>query len=296
MEKLKKILKKLLFPHIAMVILLVPIATVLLIYALALGNTDNAIAYLAYFLSAYALTILCARSPYLFKKAKAIKQENKYIKLYTSDAALRVKISLYGSLGINVLYAIMQLGLGIYHHSVWFYALAGYYVILALMRFFLLREARKGRLGQDLAHEFLLYRLCGIMLLLINIVLSVIVTMVVWVNRGFEHHAIVTIAMAAYTFYTLTMAFINIIRYRRYKSPVMSSAKALSLVAAMVSMLSLETAMLTAFSTEENTPLFRQIMTGCTGAVVCAAVLAIAVHMIVYSTKRIRELREENQL
>ena len=69
-----------------------------------------------------------------------------------------------------------------------------------------------------------------------------------------------------------------------------------SLVAAMVSMLSLETAMLTAFSTEENTPLFRQIMTGCTGAVVCAAVLAIAVHMIVYSTKRIRELREENQL
>ena len=82
MEKLKKILKKLLFPHIAMVILLVPIATVLLIYALALGNTDNAIAYLAYFLSAYALTILCARSPYLFKKAKAIKQENKYITQY----------------------------------------------------------------------------------------------------------------------------------------------------------------------------------------------------------------------
>ena len=293
MEKLKRISTKLFFPHIALVSLLVPVATVMLVYALAFGDTNSVLTYFSYFLSAYALTILCARSPYLFKKAKAIKQENKYIKLYTSDAALRVKISLYGSLGINVLYAIMQLGLGIYHHSVWFYALAGYYVILALMRFFLLSEARKGRLGQDLAHEFLLYRLCGIMLLLINIALSVIVTMVVWVNKGFEHHYIVTIAMAAYTFYTLTMSIINIVRYRRYKSPVMSSAKALSLVAAMVSMLSLETAMLTAFGTEDNTPMFRQIITGCTGAVVCVAVLAIAVHMIVYSTKRMRELREK---
>ena len=82
MDKFKKILTKLLFPHIALVIILVPVATVLLIYALAFGDTDSMLTYFSYFLSAYALTILCARSPYLLKKAKTIKQENKYIKLF----------------------------------------------------------------------------------------------------------------------------------------------------------------------------------------------------------------------
>ena len=158
------------------------------------------------------------------------------------------------------------------------------------MRFFLLKEARKDRLGQDLFFEFLHYRLCGVLLLVMNIALSVIVFLMVWENRGFTHHEIVTIAMAAYTFYTLTMAVINIVRYRKYKSPIMSSAKAINLVAAMFSLLSLETAMLTAFG-EENTPLFRLVMTGGTGAVVCVIALAIAVHMILYSTKRIRQLR-----
>lgn len=290
MEKLKKVLKRLLFPHIVVVIILVPVAAVLLIATFVEGETDSMQAYIAYFLSAYALTVLCARSPWLFKKAKSIKQENKYISRYTSDAALRVKISLYGSLGINILYAAMQLGLGIYHHALWFYALAGYYMLLALMRFFLLKEARKDRLGQDLFFEFLHYRLCGVLLLVMNIALSVIVFLMVWENRGFTHHEIVTIAMAAYTFYTLTMAVINIVRYRKYKSPIMSSAKAINLVAAMFSLLSLETAMLTAFG-EENTPLFRLVMTGGTGAVVCVIALAIAVHMILYSTKRIRQLR-----
>ena len=290
MEKLKKVLKRLLFPHIVVVIILVPVAAVLLIATFVEGETDSMQAYIAYFLSAYALTVLCARSPWLFKKAKSIKQENKYISRYTSDAALRVKISLYGSLGINILYAAMQLGLGIYHHALLFYALAGYYMLLALMRFFLLKEARKDRLGQDLFFEFLHYRLCGVLLLVMNIALSVIVFLMVWENRGFTHHEIVTIAMAAYTFYTLTMAVINIVRYRKYKSPIMSSAKAINLVAAMFSLLSLETAMLTAFG-EENTPLFRLVMIGGTGAVVCVIALAIAVHMILYSTKRIRQLR-----
>ena len=48
MEQFKKILLKLLFPHSAVIILAVPVAAVLLIYAFAYENANVAISYIAY--------------------------------------------------------------------------------------------------------------------------------------------------------------------------------------------------------------------------------------------------------
>ena len=50
--------------------------------------------------------------------------------------------------------------------------------------------------------------------------------------------------MALYTFYALTMSIVDIVKYRKMGSPVMSTAKIVSLSAALVSLLNLETAML----------------------------------------------------
>lgn len=216
---------------------------------------------------------------------------NPYVNMYRTDIQYKMKFSLYWSLGINILYALLQLALGIYNHSVWFYSLSGYYILLAIIRFFLLKDARNTELGTNRFRELLLYRFCGILLLLVNVALAVITTYIVWQNRGFKHGEIITIAMATYTFYSMTIAIINVFKYRRYESPVMSAAKAISLAAAFVSMLSLETAMLTAFGTE-NTPEFRQIMTGSTGGAVCILVFALAIYMIIHSTKEINIIKK----
>lgn len=294
MERFKKILFKLLFPRKAIVILSVPIAAALLIYAFAYEDANIVVTYISYIFSAYSLTILCARSPIMFQKLKEAKNNNRYITLYQSDAQLRVKISLYSSVVLNILYALLQLFSGFHFHSIWFYALAGYYTLLAIMRFFLLKDARKIVAGENKFYEFLLYRLCGILLLLMNLTLAVIVFYIVWQNRGFEYNYIHTITMAAYTFTTMTLAIINVIKYRRYESPLMSAARVISLASALVSILSLETAMLTAFGAE-NGPQFRQTMTGITGAAVCVLILIIAIYMIIYSTKEIKILKKEVQ-
>ena len=194
---------------------------------------------------------------------------------------------------INVLYAVMQLGLGFINHSVWFYALSGYYLLLAAMRFLLLKNSRNESLGKNLYREYLNYRLCGIILLLMNITLSVIAFYIVSQNKGFTYHYIMTISMAAYTFTVFTTAVVNLIRYRKYNSPVISASKIINLVAAFVSMLSLETAMFTAFG-EGNSPNFRKIMTACTGAAVCVIVLAMAIYMIDHSTKQLHQLEKES--
>lgn len=294
MEKLKKGLLKLLRPYPAFAFVFVPVAAGLLIYVFVSERSDEPVAYLAYFLSAYAMALVCARLPGLFGRIRAVKRENEYLSRYFSDAALRVKISLYGTLSVNTLYAVMQLGMGIYNHSVWFYALSGYYFMLALMRFFLLRQSRRSELGADLHLEYLDYRRCGVLLLLMNLALAVIATYIVKQNRGFSYHNIVTIAMAAYTFFSFTTAIVNLFRYRKYNSPVMSAAKAISFAAALVSMLSLETAMLAAFGGEED-PAFRMTITAVTAFAVCAAVLIMAIYMIAHAAKQLHKEDAENE-
>lgn len=294
MGKLKQSLIRLLFPHIALAILLVPVSAALLFYIFMEDTAAPAVTYLSYALSAYALTILCARVPVLIRKVRTAKEENRYVMLYFSDAAVRVKLSLYGSSGMNLLYTLLQLALGIVNRSVWFYALAVYYFLLAVIRLSLLGTARRITPGKDLFLEYRCCRLCGAVLLFMDIALSVIAFYMVCQNRGFTYHDITTIAMAAYTFAAFTVAVVNVIRYRKYNSPILSAAKQISFASALVSMLSLETAMLNAFGDDDN-PAFRFTMTAATGAAVCVTVLGLAIHMLVRSTKKLKQKSETGE-
>lgn len=75
----------------------------------------------------------------------------------------------------------------------------------------------------------------------------------------------------------------------------MSAAKVVSLTAALVSMLSLETAMLTQFGAVDD-PVFRRIMTASTGAGISILVLGMAVFMIIRSTKQMKYIRQEKEM
>lgn len=288
MNLIKRILYNIIFPHMVIVALTVPVAAAMLIYAFCVSGTKVWIIYLLYFFSAYSLTIVCARSPEIYAKIKNFKENNAFVIRYTSDVQLRVKTSLYGSLIMNAAYSIFQLILGFYHASVWFYSLAVYYGMLFFMRVFLLRDIKVLTPGENRIKELKRYRFCGVIILLMNLALAIIVFYITWQNRGFVHHPITTIAMAAYTFTSLTMAIVNVVKYRKYQSPMLSASKTISLVSAAVSMLTLETAMLTAFG-EGNDYIFRQIMTGATGTAVCIFVLATAIYMVYKSNAEIRK-------
>ena len=233
----KKIGKALLFPHIAIMIILIPIATVFLVYSMVFLGTESVVAIISYVLAAYTLTIWCFKIPYLIRFFKSFRDENKYAQIWLKDTRLRVNVSLYGSLIWNVAYALLQLGMGFWHHTFWFYSLAGYYICLAVMRFFLARYTTKHKPGEKMREELIRYRLCGWVFLAMNLALTLIIFFMVYWNRTFTHHMITAIALAAYTFTAFTMAIINIVKYRKYNSPVYSASKAISLASACVSML-----------------------------------------------------------
>lgn len=292
LTNLKKIVNTAFTRKTIELVFLVPLSAILLISSFVFPAMHDIIRYLSYIMSAYTLAALCCKAPVAVQSLKQISIVNRCITRYRSDTRLRVMISLYGSFTYNAAYAVFQLVLGFWHSSVWFYAMSAYYIMLAVMRFRLLTYTRKNIPGRDREAELRHYRLCGIILAMMNLALSVIVFYIAWQNRTFRHHEITMISMAAYTFTTFTLAVINIVKYRKYRSPVYSAAKILSFTSAMVSMLTLETAMLTVFgqSGGNSDPFFHRLMTGVTGAAVLITVLVMSLYMIVKGTQELRKI------
>ena len=289
----KKIGKALLFPHIAIMIILIPIATALLICSMVLVGTESPIAYVSYVLAAYTLTIWCFKIPNIIKFFKTFKEENKYAKMLQEDARLRVNLSLYGSLAWNALYGVFQLWLGYYHSTFWFYSLGAYYICLGMMRFVLLLHTRKYQPGEKMQTELKKYRACGWVFLAMNLALALIVFFMVYWNRTFVHHMITAIAMAAYTFTAFTVAVVNVVKYRKYNSPIFSASKAISFAAACVSMLTLTSTMLTAFSDGTMSAMDEKIMLGSIGFSVSGVIVAMAIYMIISGTKKIKAIKAD---
>ena len=260
--------------------LLCVFAITLLVYSFVALDEADPTSIVAYVLSFYALLLVCLRIPAIICWIQRFRHENKYYLRYQSDVQLRINLSLYGAFGFNAMYALFQLCLGLWHHSAWFYAMAVYYLLLAIMRLTLVRHTSHHAAGEDKALEWRKYRFCGWLLLVMNLILAIFTLYFVFRIRTFLHHEITTIAMATYTFTALTIAIINVIRYRKYGSPAYSAAKAISLASATVSMLTLENALLTTFGQESN-ELFRQIILGASGVIVIFVVQGIALNMIV---------------
>ena len=287
----KKLGRALLFPHIAIMILLLPTATVMLVGSMVFVGTESTVAIISYIIAAYTLTVWCFRVPRLVKFFKNFRNENKYARRWREDARLRVKLSLYASLSWNTLYGIFQLWLGFYHHTFWFCSLGAYYIFLAVMRFFLAHHTARYSPRERMRSELKRYRACGIVLLFMNLALALIVFFMVYWNRTFDHHMITAIAMAAYTFTALATAIVNVVKYRKYQSPVYSASKAISLAAACVSMLTLESTMLTTFGDGE---INARLMLGLTGGAVVALIVTMAVYMIIRANKQLEKMKEKN--
>lgn len=289
---MRRLVKRLLFPHPLVAGLMLPAGLALMGYcALACENT-HPLSIASYVLSFCGLVLAAVRTPEVIAFLRRFRRENRFLARYFSDVRLRMNISLMGAFAFNAVYAAFQLGLGLWHHSVWFYSMASYYLLLAVMRLLLMRHTRSHAPGERQEIEWRKYRRCGVCLMFTTLALAVFICYFVWNIREFRHHEITTIAMAAYTFTALARAIVNAVRYKRYGSPAFSAAKAISLACAVVSVLTLENAMLTAFG-QERSEGFRQVMLGATGAAAVLAVQGIAVYMIVNAGRKLRGFRRE---
>lgn len=292
---MKKILNKMLYPPIWLMTLLTVASAVVLPLVFIKGWKESPIAYAVYVLAFYTVSVLCLFfGKVLPKQYKEIKQKiyaNPFGNKYMTDAAFKVRVSLYSSLAINLAYSAFKLISGIFYSSLWIEAFAVYYILLSVIRFILLHHIERKK-DAGLIEEYRSYRISAVLMMFINLTLSGIVLNMIVKNEAAAYSDIYVITSAAYTFYILTVSIIDLVKYRKYKSPVMSPAKAIRFAQALVSLLSLEASMLVQFGDDES---YRRLMLALTGAGVCIIVLAMSVYMIIRSVKEIKRLSTSSQ-
>lgn len=293
----KKIINKILFPPGWLIAVLAVLSGVGLTYVFLNDLGETLLAIPVYVISFYTLSTACLFfAMVLPKRYKRIKQKVLAHPLgsrYMNDVEFKNEISLFCSLGINLLYVATNAVSAIINHTFWFGILAGYYLILALMRFLLVRYMHKNPLDRDRVTQLQYARICAVILTTLNLVLSGAVLMILYQNRGFEYMGILIYVMAAYTFYMTTMAIIDLVKYRKYNNPILSTAKVIKLASALVSMLSLETAMFAQFGAD-MTQSARRLMIALTGAGISVTVITMAVVLIVSTTREIRKIRSKH--
>lgn len=292
----KRFWKRLLFPPVWLLVLLVLGSAVGLVWVFVKGQEQTVLAYGLYAVAFYTLCACVLYAVLVLPGEYGRIREKLYAhpvsRRYLTDRLFRGRVSLHLSLVINLLYVALQLWSWYFSGSWWFVVLGVYYCIMALMRFLLVSYVHRNALGEHPAREWGRARVCAGILLLVNLALSAAVLMILYRDRGFDYPGIMIYVMALYTFYSVIHAVVNLVKYRRLGSPVMSAAKIVSLCAAVVSLLNLETAMFAQFGGEmtlSNQRLFIIL----TGAGVSITVVTLSTGLIIKATKEIRRIKHE---
>ena len=287
----KEKIKRIVFPHEVTIFLMFNISIAGLIYVFIKGLETHWFAYMLYIFSFYTLITVCVRVPLVVKWWKRKLHENKYIDCYLTDKDLRMQISMYRGLLISFAFATFKIILGFVYDSSWFFAMAGYNVILSFMRFLIVLQSQKIGLSEEEERKqaLLAYRWCGWLMLVLNIAVSVIMFMVIVQNQRIEYHMIACIGLAAFTFYCFTRAVINMIKYSRQKNPIYAAVKRMDMVKAIVSIFTLQVAMLTTFQGQGGEVNIR-LMNMLTGIAVTIAINTIGALMIAGANGDVRVL------
>lgn len=287
----KKICKKLLFPPAWLTVLLIFVSAAALILVFVKEMEQSIPAYIAYALAFYtlcAVSVFCALVlPKRYKEIKGKIYENPFGNRFMTDRTYRTNVSLSVSLAISVLYVGINVWSWHLLRSWWFMVLAVYYAIMAVMRFLLVRYFRIQKIGTSILKEWKRSRICAYILLLINLSLSGAVLMILYQSKGYDYPGMMIYVMALYTFYSTVHSVVDVVRYRKLGSPVMSTAKIVGFSGALVSMLNLETAMFAQFGTDMP-PESQKIFIILTGAGVSITIVTLSVILIVNANKEIR--------
>ena len=286
MERLKKILRAMLLP-LPVCVLLSAACAAALIWLFAGGREEQWYSYLIFAMSAYALTILCIRLvPALGKWIKRKKEKADAV-----DPSKKFKKSLTSGMAISLVYALANLAGGLLYQSVWMGSLGLYYLVLLLIRLVLLRYENRALRTTDPVQKEVVgwrgFRSCGVLLLILQLTMTGIVFQRIWKGKTSAYPGYFIFAVAAFTFYKITISMVRVIGHRKNPSALYGAARNVELTAALVSLFSLQTALLEAY---DDGTVDVKLMNSLTGGAVCLLAVLGACGMIAHGYKREKEL------
>ncbi|MCD7732089.1 MAG: hypothetical protein LUH56_01420 [Oscillospiraceae bacterium] len=210
--------------------------------------------------------------------------KNSFIERYRTDYEFRTFSSAWLSLGITVGFAAYNGYLGIAKGSLWHGSIAGYYIILAIIREIILLSERKIRTQENRNKARLrTFRVSSAFLLLLNIALICPIALMVMFEKPVGYPLYVAIAMAAYTTYKIIMASVNFGSKKKKLSGniLISELRAINLIDAIVSVMSLQNTLIMVNGGAESMLTLSAITSGA----MYALVLVITIRLLMTKTR-----------
>ena len=248
---------------------------------------------IVYVLAAVSLTAACMciyrdlRKGIIEKLLLTIKKTS-YGARFLEDYTFRTILTTLPTFLINVVYTVYNGMIGVMNQSAWFITMAVYYSLLGIMRYFAVNTERKTSRMENpkliRKRELSVIRTDGILLLLLNLALSGVVLLTIAKGTAKTYSEIMVISIAAYTFYKITMAVINMVKVRKMQSPILITIRNIGVADALVSMLTLQTTMLASF--QDTSSIDANRMNGIAGLAVCILIALLGASMIYYASKR----------
>ncbi len=284
---LSKILNPPTFVKVLTFILAVLSCTLALIFVFK-GQGEGAfsiIAYVLFGLSGVSLAYSVYLVIPLFKKAKnktiAWMKKHEFTYLLLKNFGFRKIIFAIGSFLMSILFSAFNAYMGIVNRSIWYGALAGFYIALAFLRGGVL-VYHKNRIGKKVQNDeqtkAKVYRNSGIVILILNLALSSAIAQMIFSNAHFTYMGWTIFAFAFYAFFKITTSIIGFIKAKAQSDLTVKAIVNINFIDAIVSILALQTALLATFSDGNvNLSLFNTL----TGIVVSFLSISTGVYMII---------------
>jgi len=268
------------------------------------------LSYLLYGVAAlllgYSVYTIVVIAPKIKNKIIIALKKREITRKFLEQYGYRTAIISFVALMVNVIYVAFNGVLAVAMRSVWYGALAGYHLLLIGTRAMVLLYHRKRRntlkkserQGDCLSLEELKkeelkreeikkYRTCGILLITMPICLSFAILQMVVSGTAFVYWDWTVFAFAAYAFYKITIAIINVVKARAENDFSVQALINVNLADGMVSILALQTSLLFAFGEGGNYGTINAI----TGGVVCALTILIGILMIARANVNLKKLK-----
>ena len=172
---------------------------------------------------------MLAASPKLVKRAKLALMgsvlmrraaSSKIIGRYFGDLAFRGSVGIYQGMAVNFFYCAFCMVAAIRFASVWYLSMAVYYLALGALRTYLVLGYRR----KDPTREYRCYRAVAWLLFLLTVPMGGMIVLMVQTNSGFSYLGYFIYLSALYTFYTMTVSVVNLVRFRKVGSSILSAA------------------------------------------------------------------------
>lgn len=257
-----------------------------------LGTAGVIVYVLSAFLLAAAVFYLIGDVRFIRAKVLRTVEAHAFTAHLHRDYGYRTLVFSIPGTGLVTGFAIFNGVIGISSRSFWYGSLALYYLLLSMMRWIILYHVWRGKKeSQTELQKLQICRFCGILLSAMALALNISVALMVNAGSAKLYPGFLIYAAATYTFYKAIMSVVNMRRAKTSRNVYVSTLRYIGHADALVSILSLQAAMVAAFGAEHE--IVAPVMNAITGLVVCGAVLALGMQIVVKSQKGIRSIREE---